>query len=75
MELPDDLATEAREAGLLSDAQIAALIRDRLERQKSAKFFEALDRLAAAAPEAELTPEDVNLEIRAMRAEKRRSAA
>lgn len=70
--LPDQLAQEAEQAGLLSSESVEKLLRDQLKSKKIDQLFSAMDRMSAAGP-AELTPEEVAAEIAAMRARKRAS--
>jgi len=68
--LPDQLAQEAEQAGLLSSESVEKLLRDQLKSKKVEQLFSAMDRMSAADSSA-LTPEEVAGEIAAMRAEKR----
>jgi len=67
--LPDSLAQEAEEAGLLSPEAIERLLRSELRKRRTEQLFEAADRLAALELEP-LTMEEVEAEIQAARAEK-----
>jgi hypothetical protein len=63
--LPDDLAQNAQQAGLLQPEAIETMLRAQLKRQAG----DALQALWAQAPEESLTP------IQAARAERRKRAA
>ena len=71
LSLPDNLAKEARQAGLLTPAAMEAMLRDRLKVQHLDELFEAMDRMAAVDTPAAMSPEEVAEEIRVMRAERR----
>jgi hypothetical protein len=68
--LPDELAAEAQQKGLLTPDAIEQLIRGELWRRKSDRLGEIMDRLAAA-DKGDLTEADIADEIVAYRAEKR----
>ena len=68
--LPDQLAKEARQAGLLTPEAMEAMLRDRLKAQHVDVLFEAMDRMAAVDTPAAMSPEEVAEEIRVMRAER-----
>lgn len=68
--LPDQLAEEARAAGLLTPAGIERLLREEVRRRRVDKLFEAADRLAAVDTPP-LTPAEVESEIAAVRAGRR----
>lgn len=69
--LPDQLAQEAQQAGLLSPARLERLLRDQLKAQRVDELFVAMDRMAAVDEPAVMSPEEVAQEIAAMRAEQR----
>lgn len=69
--LPDQLAQEAQRAGLLTPATLARILREQLKARKTDELFVAMDRMAAVE-EPTITPEDVALELHAMRAERRK---
>jgi hypothetical protein len=69
--LPDQLAQEAKRAGLLSSSAIERWIREQLEARHTDEFFAAMDRMAAVDEPAAMSPEQVAEEIRAMRSERR----
>lgn len=66
--LPADLAAQAEQAGLLEDDKLVDLLAKELTRlERINRFFEDIDRLAAIQPP--LTPEEIEAEIAAARAE------
>jgi hypothetical protein len=69
IELPDQLAEEARKEGLLSPAALQRLIEEAIRRRSGRRFMQTLDRLAAVEPS--LTPEEIQAEIDAARRERR----
>lgn len=69
--LPDQLAQEAQNAGLLSPARLERLLRDQLKAQRVDELFVAMERMAAVDEPAVMSPEEVAQEIAAMRAERR----
>jgi len=74
--LPDQLAEEARSAGLLSGPELEKWLRDQLRVQRKRQLFEAMDdRMSAVDEPAAMTPEEVADEIAAMRAERRARGA
>jgi len=71
--LPDQLAAEARRAGLLEPQAIERMVRERLRAERIEKLQQARQALAAH-PLPPMTPEEVQAEIDAYRAEQRRAA-
>jgi hypothetical protein len=71
--LPDDLARDLAEAGLLEPQVIESLLRDRLRASRVADLGTILAALRANPPEP-MTDEEINAEIAAYRAEQRRAA-
>lgn len=69
IELPDALAKEAREAGILRSDYVASMFRREIKRRRINKLFSAADRLAESAPS--LTEADIAEEIEAYRRENR----
>ena len=72
--LPDELAKEANNAGLLSPTAIETMLREQLRRRAG----ESLRNLWARASKEELTPEieqEIVQEVRAVRAERRKPGA
>jgi hypothetical protein len=69
--LPDELARRAQEAGLLTSEAIAKLLREAMERQQGIdELFAAMDRMAAVEGEP-MSEEEIQAEIDAARAERR----
>jgi hypothetical protein len=67
--LPDELVERASQAGLLTDAALAELLRAELERRRQEaieRFFDDLDAIQAVEPR--ITPEEIDAEVRAYRA-------
>ena len=69
--LPDQLAKEARQAGLLTPEAMEAMLRDRLKAQRVDELFEAMDRMAAVDTLLPMSESEIQSEIEAYRAEKR----
>jgi len=67
--LPDDLAKQARQAGLLRPEALAALLRDAMRERRIERLFATMDKLAELQPP--LTEEEIAAEIAAARAERR----
>lgn len=72
--LPDKLAAEARAAGLLSDEKLEALIVDQLRRQAFEAIAAVHGRIADAGM-SEMSPEEIDVERKAARAERRAALA
>lgn len=73
--LPDQLAQEAQNAGLLTSATIERMLREQLKTKHADELFEAMDRMVAIDNPATMSPEEVAEEIRVMRAERRAKKA
>lgn len=71
IELPDQLARDAQQAGLLSSEFLELWLREQLKAQRADQLFSAMDRMSAVNEPAILSPEAVAEEIAIMRAEKR----
>ena len=69
--LPDQLAREARQAGLLSSAMLEKWLRDQLYVQRTDELFSAMDRMAGVAEPVVMSAEEVAREVMAMRAQRR----
>ena len=67
--MPDELAEQAQEAGLLSSPALLQLIRREVRERRVDRFFQVADRLTAldASP---LTDADLSAEIAAARSER-----
>lgn len=70
--LPDALAQEAAQAGLLAPEKIESLLRARLRAERIEGLQTARAKLAAD-PLPPMTPEEIQAEIAAYRAEQRRA--
>jgi hypothetical protein len=70
--LPDALAQEAANAGLLASDKIATLLRQQLRAQRIARLQAARTKLAVE-PLTPMTPDEIQAEIDAYRAEQRRA--
>jgi hypothetical protein len=74
IELPDDTAQAARDAGLLTPEALDRLLKDALRRKQVLdSLLTTADRLAAAGVEP-MSMEEINAEIKAARAERSRRA-
>lgn len=71
IQLPDQLAQDAQRAGLLTPERLAHWLREQLAQVQTDALFAAMDSMQAVDAAAALTPEDVALEVAAMRAERR----
>lgn len=69
--LPDQLAEEARRAGLLSPPAVEAWLREQLRIRQADDLFAAIDRMAAVSDPEAMTAAEIADEIRALRAERR----
>jgi hypothetical protein len=71
--LPDGLAREAADAGLLAPEAIERILRERLRAERIERLH-AARAVLAAEPLAPMTQEEINAEIDAYRSEQRRAA-
>ncbi len=69
--LPDQLAGELQSAGLLDPERMETMLREQLRQQHIRELFEAMDRMAAVPDPPPMTPEEIQVEIDAVRAERR----
>jgi hypothetical protein len=74
IELPDELAQKAEQAGLLSPEALEQLLREQLRAKSLTELRETLDQMHAVNDMPYMSPEEVAEEIAIMRAEKRLSA-
>ena len=74
IELPEELAEEARSHGLLAAHAVEAMIRDVLRRRAGRELLDAAKELAAAELPP-MTMAEIQREVDAVRAERRRRAA
>ena len=72
--LPEELAEEARSQGLLAARAVEAMIRDELRRRAGRELLDAVKELAAADLPP-MTMAEIQREVDAVRAERRRRAA
>jgi hypothetical protein len=68
--LPEGLAKEATQAGLLTPAALERLLREEIRRRAATELREAMDRMAAVE-EPPMSEEEIQAEIDAVRAERR----
>jgi uncharacterized protein YnzC (UPF0291/DUF896 family) len=68
--LPDNLAKEAKAAGLLAPEAIEQMVREAIRRRALEELKQAMDRMAAVDGPV-MTPQEIQEEIRAARAERR----
>lgn len=74
IELPDTTARAAREAGLLTPQALDRLLTDAIRRRRAADaLLEIADRVAEAGVEP-MSMEEIDAEVKAVRAERRRRA-
>jgi len=73
IELPDTLATQAKKAGLLEPEALERMVREALLAKRVEGLVETREVLAAN-PLPPMTPEEIQAEIDAYRAEVRRAA-
>jgi len=73
--LPDQLAQEAKQADLLSEAALEKLLREQLQARRQDEFFAALSRMEQAVEPALMSPEELADEIRIMREARRTQAS
>jgi hypothetical protein len=73
IELPDTLATQAKKEGLLEPEALERMVREALRARRVEGLVQARDALTAN-PLPPLTPEEIQAEIDAYRAEVRRAA-
>ncbi len=66
--LPDDLAQEAKAAGLLRDETIERLLREALRRRRFDELFTTMGKLSSLKPQ--LTEAEIDAEIAAARDER-----
>lgn len=68
--LPDNLAKEAQQAGLLSPQAIEQLVREAIRKRALVELSQAMTQMAAMGG-PEMTPDEIQQEIKAARAERR----
>ena len=70
LDLPDNLAKQAKEAGLLEPKALQSMLREAVRNRRIARLAEARDKVAAAGI-APISMEEIQAEIEADRAERR----
>jgi len=71
LNLPEALVSQAQQAGILNDQDVAALLQAEIERrQRIDRYFNTLDQLAALQPP--LTQEEIDAELKAYKAEQKK---
>jgi hypothetical protein len=73
LNLPDSLANEARQAGLLTPEELERLLREAL-RARRVERLTAVRETLATNPLPPMTPEEIQVEIDAYRAQVRRAS-
>lgn len=66
LKLPDDVARQAQQAGLLKPQALETLLREAMRTRRMDRLFETMNRLRSQTPP--LTEEEVQAEIQAARA-------
>ena len=70
LDLPDNLAKQAKEAGLLEPKALQSMLREAVRNRRIARLTEARNKVAGAGIEP-ISMEDIQAEIVADRAERR----
>ena len=73
IKIPDSLAKEARQAGLLTPQALETMLRERLRAQRIGELRDAVTQMASAGG-APMTMEEIEAEIQAYRNERRRAS-
>ncbi len=73
IDLPDNLAEEAKQAGLLTPNAIETILRETLRRRSVNGLFSAADKLAAANLPP-MTMDEIQEEVNAVRAQRKQRA-
>lgn len=73
IDLPDNLAEEAKQAGLLTPNAIESILRETLRRRAVNGLFTAANKLAAANFPS-MTMEEIQEEVNAVRAQRKQRA-
>lgn len=74
IELPDATAQAARDAGLLTSQAMERLIEDALRRRQAADSLLSIAERVAAAGIAPMSIDEINIEVRAARTERKQRA-
>ena len=75
IDLPDATAKAAQDAGLLTSVALERLLTDALNRRRAADALLSIADRVAAAGIAPIPMEDIDAEVKAARAERRRHAS
>jgi glucose-6-phosphate-specific signal transduction histidine kinase len=70
LDLPEDVAQQAREAGLLEPTRVASLIQRELRAEEDRRSFFDIAREIRAQPGQPMTMEEIQAEVDAVRAER-----
>lgn len=70
IDLPDNIAKEAKDAGLLTPEALAQLLKDAVRRQAGRRLLDAAQRIQAAGIPP-MSDEEIVAEVKAVRAERR----
>ncbi len=70
IDLPDNIAEEAKDAGLLAPEVLAQLLKDAIRRQAGRRYLDVAQRLQAAGIPP-MSDEEIVAEVKAVRAERR----
>lgn len=73
IDLPDNLAREAKDAGLLDPEAIETILREAMRKRRIDRLFESMQKLSAT-PMPPMTPKEIQNEIDAYRRDVRRAA-
>ncbi len=73
LSLPDQLAEEAKRAGLLRPEAIESMLRERLRREHLGELRQSMDKMASGGAPA-MTMEEIVAEVKAYRQERRRAS-
>jgi hypothetical protein len=73
LDLPESLAKEAQQAGLLTPQALETMLRERLRVQRVTELREAVKQMVSAGG-APMTMEEIEAEIQAYRKERRRAS-
>ena len=73
IKLPDALAKEARQAGLLTPQALETMLRERLRAQRIGELRDAVKQMVSASGTS-MTMEEIEAEIQAYRNERRRAS-
>jgi hypothetical protein len=70
IDLPDNIAQEAKDAGLLTPEVLAQLLKEAVRRQAGRRLLDVAQRIQAAGV-SPMTDEEILAEVKAVRAERR----